>query len=88
MHIKTKIVRCHTADTKPVKKEVNGTVILPPLVFPDDGIHDRFSFTTTPKEENKLLPNTQPQTRLIVLYLSSLSLLFEGILKGEVSLYH
>jgi hypothetical protein len=33
--IKTKIVSCHTADSKPVKQEVNGTVILPPLVFND-----------------------------------------------------
>ncbi len=33
--IKTKIVSCHTADSKPVKQEVNSTVILPPLVFPD-----------------------------------------------------
>jgi hypothetical protein len=32
--IKTKIVSCHTADSKPVKQEVNSTVILPPLVFP------------------------------------------------------
>ncbi len=32
--IKTKIASCHTADSKPVKQEVNGTVILPPLVFP------------------------------------------------------
>ncbi len=32
--IKTKIFICHTADSKPVKQEVNGTVILPPLVFP------------------------------------------------------
>jgi hypothetical protein len=31
---KTKIVSCHTADSKPVKQEVNCTVILPPLVFP------------------------------------------------------
>ena len=30
----TKIASCYTADSKPVKKEVNGTVILPPLVFP------------------------------------------------------
>ncbi len=29
-----KIVRCDTADSEPVKQEVNGTVILPPLVFP------------------------------------------------------
>ncbi len=26
---------CHTADSKTVKQEVNGTVIRPPLVFPD-----------------------------------------------------
>ena len=40
--IKTKIVSCHTADSKTVKQEVNGTVILPPVVFPDliiDNIH-------------------------------------------------
>jgi hypothetical protein len=30
---KTKIVSCRTADSKPVKQEVNGTVILPLLVF-------------------------------------------------------
>ncbi len=34
MQIKTKIVCCHAADSKSVKQEVNGTVILPPLVFP------------------------------------------------------
>ncbi len=34
MKIKTKIVSCHTADSKPVKQEDNSTVILPPLVFP------------------------------------------------------
>ena len=34
MQIKTKIVSGHTTDSKPVKQEVNGTVILPPLVFP------------------------------------------------------
>ncbi len=32
---KTKIVSCHTADSKLVKEEVNSTVILPPLVFPE-----------------------------------------------------
>jgi hypothetical protein len=31
---KNKKFSCHTADSKPVKQEVNGTVILPPLVFP------------------------------------------------------
>jgi hypothetical protein len=34
LQIKTKIICCHTADSKPVKHEDNGTVILPPLVFP------------------------------------------------------
>jgi len=33
LQIKTKIVSDHTADSKPVKQEVNGTVILPPLVL-------------------------------------------------------
>jgi hypothetical protein len=33
LQIKTKIVSCRTADFKPVKQEVNSTVILPPLVF-------------------------------------------------------
>ncbi len=28
-----KVVSCHTADSKPVKQEVNSTVILPTLVF-------------------------------------------------------
>jgi hypothetical protein len=31
--MKTKIVSCNTADSKPVKQAVNSTVILPPLVF-------------------------------------------------------
>ena len=34
LQIKTRIVSCHTAESKPVKQEVNGTVILPLLVFP------------------------------------------------------
>ncbi len=33
--MKTKIVSCHPADSKPVKQEVDSTVILPPLVFAD-----------------------------------------------------
>jgi len=32
--MKTKIASCHTADSIPIKQEVNGTVILPPSVFP------------------------------------------------------
>ncbi len=38
LQIKTKIVSCHTADSKLVKQEVNGTVILPPLVFPGSNV--------------------------------------------------
>jgi hypothetical protein len=36
--IKTKIVTCHTTNSKPDKQEVNGTLILPPLVFPDSSL--------------------------------------------------
>ena len=32
--LQIKIVSSHTADSKPVKQEVNGTEILSPLVFP------------------------------------------------------
>jgi hypothetical protein len=35
---KNKNFGCHTADSKPVKQEANGTVILPPLVFPVNNI--------------------------------------------------
>jgi hypothetical protein len=35
---KNKKFSSHTADSKPVKQEVNGTVILPPLVFPGSTI--------------------------------------------------
>ncbi len=34
LEINTKIVRSHTADSEPIKQEVNGTVIFLPLVFP------------------------------------------------------
>jgi hypothetical protein len=34
--MKTKIVSCHTANSKPDKQEVNGTEIPPPLVLPGD----------------------------------------------------
>jgi hypothetical protein len=38
LQIKTKIVSSHTSDSKPVKQEVNSTLILPPLVFLGTGI--------------------------------------------------
>ncbi len=34
VQIRTTIVSCHTANSKPVKQEVSGTMILPLLVFP------------------------------------------------------
>ena len=34
LQIKTTIVSCHTAYSKPVKQEFHSTVMLPPLVFP------------------------------------------------------
>jgi hypothetical protein len=43
LQIKTKVVSCHTAHSKPVKQEVNSTVILPPLVFPGINIIMRLS---------------------------------------------
>ncbi len=43
LQIKTKIVSCHTADSKPVKQEGNGTVILPPLEFPAQGVKTKFN---------------------------------------------
>ncbi len=35
LQIKTNIFSCHTTYSKPVKQEVNGIVIILPLVFPD-----------------------------------------------------
>jgi hypothetical protein len=34
LQIRTKIVSCHTDDSKPVKQEANGAMILLPLIFP------------------------------------------------------
>jgi hypothetical protein len=42
LQIKTKIVVSHTADSKPVKQEVNGTAMLPPLVFPEESVKSVF----------------------------------------------
>jgi len=44
LQIKTKMVSCLTAYSKPVKQEVNGTVILAPLVFPLLALLDRFNW--------------------------------------------
>jgi hypothetical protein len=42
LQIKTKIVSCLTTNSKPVKQEVNGTVILPPLVFPGERLREMY----------------------------------------------
>ncbi len=41
------IFSCHTADSKPVKQEVNGTAILPLLVFHDSTIKEYSNFLLT-----------------------------------------
>jgi hypothetical protein len=42
LQIKTKIVSSHTANSKPVKQGVNGTVMLPHLVFPGHIVNGHF----------------------------------------------
>jgi hypothetical protein len=49
---KQKIVNCHTADSKPVKQEVNATVIHPPLVFPECGLIYCTAVTLTAEEHS------------------------------------
>jgi hypothetical protein len=44
LQIKTKIVSCHTADSKSVRQELNSIVILPPLVFL--GFCPKYNFST------------------------------------------
>ena len=44
LQMKTKTVSIHTANSKPVKQEVNGTVILPPLVFPGKRYVSQYRF--------------------------------------------
>ncbi len=54
MQTKTKIVSSHTADSKPVKQkqEVNGTVILLPLVFPANATAQHLQGMPEPRVEN------------------------------------
>jgi hypothetical protein len=63
--MKTKIVSCHTADSKPLKQEVNGTVILPPLVFPAQAIPS-LTFIETNVDEI-ILKASRPFGQLAVL---------------------
>jgi hypothetical protein len=52
------MVSYYTADSKPVKQEVNGTVILPPLVFPGYSL-------TTDMTEYKAISITQQLTTFL-----------------------
>jgi hypothetical protein len=45
LQIKTKIVNCYTANSKPVKQEVNSSLILPPLEFPDSLLRQNASYS-------------------------------------------
>ncbi len=51
------IVSCHTADSKPVKQEVNGTVILPPLVFPALTLQSRIFFAVLSRQPRSPNPS-------------------------------
>jgi hypothetical protein len=54
LQIKAKIVSCHTADSKPVKQEVNCTVILSPFSIPwPDG--DKHSSLPPPRVYSRWL---------------------------------
>ncbi len=53
LQIKTKIVTCHTADSKTVKQEVNGTVPLQySLTYLLDGIHLKGDYKKWGEEVN------------------------------------
>jgi hypothetical protein len=54
LQIKTKIVSCHTADFKVVKQEVNGTMILPTLVFPASTIKDAQAYHIRAEMETEM----------------------------------
>jgi hypothetical protein len=50
--INTKIISCHTADSKQVKQEVNSTMILPPLVLPAQSLPHPKTLTLTKRGMN------------------------------------
>ncbi len=77
LQIKTKIVSCHTANFKPVKWEVNGAVILPPLIFPDLRIRSFFQMRQLPLE---LVTGREPLERL---YLDFLIFRVLGLVLGQ-----
>jgi len=52
LQIKTSNVSCHKADSKPVKQEVSSTMILPPLVFPEEHIQQFILPSVLPLSSN------------------------------------
>jgi hypothetical protein len=85
----TKIVSSHTTDSKPVKQEVNGTVILSHLVFPGQTYQPSTegSFVVlsaafvSMEDERQLLLN---QLRLDVNLVSMLYFVFTHVDQGPV----
>ncbi len=82
LQIKTKIVSCHTADSKPVKQEVSSTVIPPPLVFPARGIEESFmKLSPALGIDNHVgLPLQEPSRRNFLFLGSALNVLFLAVL--------
>jgi hypothetical protein len=79
LQIKTKIVSCHTRDSKPVKQEVNGTVIFPPLVFPEQ----TFLLRTFVNYGYKFFMTLPPSARTIKTLRSSKLVCFSKPLKDS-----
>jgi len=70
--MKTKIVSSHTADSKPVKQQVNCTVILPPLVFPATA-REKYAHIWNPKNFIHFLIKVSLKFKKIKFYLIKLA---------------
>ncbi len=62
-----KIASCHSTDYKPVKQEVKGTVILPPLVFPSSTNDKHYSLLTKATKKCLTTSAAERQSRRQVL---------------------
>jgi hypothetical protein len=78
LQIKTTIVSCHTADSKPDKQEVNGTVILPPLVFPGLSLS---LYHSSPQPLPLPLSSSPTPIKIILFYLSFKKMILNLIFK-------
>jgi len=65
------MVSCHTADFKPVKQEVNSTVILLPLVFP--GYVHKHLKMLVPRDKHSLADLSTCRSHQIKLFSSLLT---------------